>query len=113
MLRATELAGFIGAGLAGAAYIPQVWHLITAQCSAGISRLAFGVWLVASLLVLSHAVAIGAAVFIALGIVQMSATTVILVYARKYANSSCAGHRHRSTSVDQEVSQGSRVASRA
>ena len=37
MLTATEIAGFAGAGLAGAAYIPQISHLIRARCSAGIS----------------------------------------------------------------------------
>ena len=41
MLRATELAGFIGAGLAGAAYVPQIWHLTRERCSAGLSRVAF------------------------------------------------------------------------
>jgi len=39
MLTATEIAGFAGAGLAGAAYVPQISHLIRARCSAGISRL--------------------------------------------------------------------------
>jgi hypothetical protein len=41
MLTATEFAGFAGAGLAGAAYVPQISHLVRARCSAGISRLAF------------------------------------------------------------------------
>ncbi|MGH9248587.1 MAG: PQ-loop domain-containing transporter [Acidimicrobiales bacterium] len=54
MLRATELAGFIGAALAGAAYVPQIWHLISERCSAGLSRVAFAVWLAASLLVTTH-----------------------------------------------------------
>jgi hypothetical protein len=47
MLTATEIAGFAGAGLAGAAYVPQLSHLIRTRCSAGISRLAFEVWLLA------------------------------------------------------------------
>ena len=85
MLRATELAGFIGAGLAGAAYVPQIWHLIRAHCSAGLSRVAFAVWLAASLLVTTHAVAIRATVFIALGAIQLAATALILVYSTKYA----------------------------
>ena len=33
----TEIAGFAGAGLAGAAYVPQISHLIRARCSAGIN----------------------------------------------------------------------------
>ena len=42
MLTATQIGGFAGPGLAGAAYLPQVSHLVRARCSAGISRLAFG-----------------------------------------------------------------------
>jgi hypothetical protein len=92
MLTATELAGFIGAGLAGAAYVPQIAHQIRAQCSAGISRLAFGVWLAASLLVTTHAIAIRAAVFIALGAIQLVATALVLIYVTKYEYSYCAIH---------------------
>lgn len=92
MLRATQLAGFIGAGLAGAAYVPQIWHLIRAHCSAGLSRLAFGAWLAASLLVMTHAVAIGDTVFIVLGAIQLAATALILLYATRYENSYCASH---------------------
>jgi hypothetical protein len=95
VLSAAELAGFMGAGLAGAAYVPQIWHLISAHCSAGISRLAFGVWLAASLLVTTHAVAIRATVFITLGAIQLAATALILVYATKYENSYCATHLPR------------------
>ena len=42
----TEIAGLAGAGLARAAYVPQISHLIRARCSAGISRLA-RVWFLA------------------------------------------------------------------
>ena len=45
MLTATEIAGFAGTGLAGAAYVPQISHLVRARCSAGISRpLRYGSW---------------------------------------------------------------------
>lgn len=91
-MSATEFAGFVGAGLAAAAYVPQIWHLIGAQCSAGLSRLAFGVWLTSSVLVTSHAVAMGAGVFIALGATQILATGLILAYTIKYQNSSCLIH---------------------
>ena len=92
MLRATEIAGFVGAGLAGAAYVPQIWHLIRERCSAGLSPTAFAVWLVASFLVTIHAIAIRATVFIALGAIQLSATALILLYTVRYANSYCARH---------------------
>ena len=74
MLTSTEIAGFIGVGLAGAAYVPQIWHLVRQHCSAGISRFAFGVWLVASLLVTTRAIAMQADVFIVLGAVQIVQT---------------------------------------
>jgi hypothetical protein len=92
MPEATELAGFIGAGLAGAAYVPQIWHLIRAHCSAGLSRLAFGTWFAASLLITIHAVASGAVVFVVLGAIQLVATTLVLVYSTKYQHSYCWSH---------------------
>jgi hypothetical protein len=92
MLTTTEIAGFAGAGLAGAAYVPQISHLIRARCSAGISRLAFAVWLLASLLVTVRAIAIHAGVFIALGGIQVVATTLIVVYATRYKDTVCPIH---------------------
>jgi uncharacterized protein with PQ loop repeat len=99
MLTATEIAGFVGAGLAGAAYIPQISHLIRARCSAGISRLAFEVWLLASFLTTTRAIAIHAGVFIVLGGIQTVATTVIMIYATRYKNTPCPIH-HRSRCQD-------------
>jgi signal transduction histidine kinase len=95
MLTATQIAGFVGAGLAGAAYIPQISHLIRARCSAGISRLAFEVWLLASLLITARAIAIHAGVFIALGGIQIVATTLIMIYATRYKNTPCPIHHPR------------------
>ena len=95
MLTATEIAGFVGAGLAGAAYIPQISHLIRARCSAGISRLAFEIWLLASLLITARAVAIHAGVFIVLGGIQIVATTLIMIYATRYKNTPCPIHHPR------------------
>ena len=74
MLTITQIAGFAGAGLSGAAYVPQISHLIRARCSAGLSRLAFGAWLLASVLVTARAIAIDAGVFIVLGGIQIAAT---------------------------------------
>jgi hypothetical protein len=88
----TEVAGFAGAGLAGAAYVPQISHLIRARCSAGISRLAFEVWLLSSLLIMARAIAIGAGVFIALGGIQTVATALIMIYAIRYKDTPCLRH---------------------
>ena len=95
MLTTTEIAGVARAGLAGAAYVPQISHLIRARCSAGISRLAFGIWLLASLLITARAIAIHAGVFIALGGIQIVATTLILLYATRYKDTPCPVHLPR------------------
>jgi PQ loop repeat len=92
MLTITQIAGFAGAGLSGAAYVPQLSHLIRARCSAGLSRLAFGAWLLASVLVTARAIAIGAGVFIVLGGIQIAATALILVCAVRYKDTSCLSH---------------------
>ena len=92
MMTATEIAGFAGAGLSGAAYVPQITHLIRAHCSAGISRLAFEVWLLASVLTTTRAIAIRADVFIALGAIQIVATALIMLYAVRYKGTPCPAH---------------------
>ena len=95
----TQVAGFAGAIVAGAAYVPQIWHLVAERCSAGLSRVAFAAWLTSSLLVTSHAIATGAAVFIALGLTQVTATALILVYATRYAHLTCDSHRPRTVAI--------------
>jgi uncharacterized protein with PQ loop repeat len=95
MLTVTEIAGFVGAGLAGAAYVPQISHLIRARCSAGISRLAFGVWILASFLVTARAIATRATVFMVLGGIQIVATSVIVFYATRYKGMYCPTHLPR------------------
>ena len=74
-----QMVGLFGAGLAGVAYVPQIWHLIRQRCSAGLSRAAFATWLVASGLVTTNAVMTRSTVFIVLGTIQLTATTVIVV----------------------------------
>ena len=95
MMTATEIAGFAGAGLAGAAYVPQISHLIRARCSAGISRLAFEAWLLASVLTTARAVAIHAGVFIVLGGSEIAATALVMVCAIRYKDTPCPVHLPR------------------
>jgi hypothetical protein len=95
MLTITQIAGFAGAGLAGAAYLPQISHLVRARCSAGISRPAFEVWLLAAFLTTTRAIAIGAGVFIVLGGIQIVATALILVCAARYKDTPCPSHLPR------------------
>ena len=92
MLTTTEIAGLAGAGLAGAAYVPQISHLIRARCSAGISRLAFAAWLLSSVLITTRAIAIGAGVFVVLGGIQIVATALIMFYAARYKDAPCPVH---------------------
>jgi PQ loop repeat protein len=92
MLTITQIAGFAGAGLSGAAYVPQISHLIRARCSAGISRLAFAAWLLASVLITAHAIAIHAGAFIVLGAIQIVATALIMVFAARYKDTPCPIH---------------------
>ena len=92
MLTATQIGGFVGAGLAGAAYVPQISHLVRARCSAGISQLAFRVWLLASVLTTARAIAIDDGVFIVLGGIQIVATALIMVCAARYHDTPCPVH---------------------
>jgi hypothetical protein len=70
-------------------------HLVKAQCSAGISLKAYALWLFSSLLLLAHAFNLNDAVFIALQSYQLGATMTIVVFARKYKNSTCDLHQHQ------------------
>jgi PQ loop repeat len=106
VLTITQIAGFAGAGLAGAAYVPQISHLIRARCAAGLSRLAFGVWLLASVLVTVRAIAIGAGVFIVLGGIQITATALILVCASRYKTTSCPSHLPRQPAAETATGTG-------
>jgi uncharacterized protein with PQ loop repeat len=88
----SELIGLSGASLAGYAYLPQIRHLIQERCSAGISRRAFWLWLLASVLVTVHAVLLPALVFIVLGGIQIGAISVILFYSARYRGLVCPLH---------------------
>jgi uncharacterized protein with PQ loop repeat len=88
----SELIGLSGASLAGYAYLPQITHLIRQQCSAGISRRAFALWFIASILMTIHAILLPALVFIVLGVVQIGAISTILVFSARYRGMVCPLH---------------------
>lgn len=88
----SELIGLAGASLAGYAYLPQITHMIREQCSAGISRRAFAIWLLASVLMTVHAILLPAVVFITLGAIQIGAIATILVYSSRYRGLVCPIH---------------------
>jgi uncharacterized protein with PQ loop repeat len=88
----SELIGLTGASLAGYAYLPQITHLIRERCSAGISRNAFAIWLLASVLMTVHAILLPALVFIVLGAIQIAAIITILIYSTRYRGLVCPIH---------------------
>lgn len=87
-----DLIGLTGALIAGYAYLPQITHLIREHCSAGISRTAFALWFLSSILVTINAVFIQSVVFIALGVIQICATAVISFYSTRYKGLACPFH---------------------
>lgn len=88
----SELIGLAGASLAGYAYLPQINHLITERCSAGISRRAFAIWLLASILITVHAILLPATVFVVLGAIQIAAITTILICSTRFRGHACLAH---------------------
>jgi uncharacterized protein with PQ loop repeat len=90
-----NLLGLSGAIIAGAAYIPQITHLIKEQCTAGLSRGAFALWLLSSILITINAVYINSIVFMVLGGMQVLATTIIFAFTGLYRGQVCLYHAPR------------------
>ena len=88
----SELLGLSGAAFAGYAYVPQITHLVRERCSAGLSERAFALWLTASLLMTTHAIAIESLVFIVLGTQQVVSTGIIAFFCRRYRGQACPSH---------------------
>jgi uncharacterized protein with PQ loop repeat len=87
-----NLVGLTGALISGYAYLPQIRHLVTERCSAGISRGAFALWFIASVLLTINAIYIHSVVFIVLGVIQICSTAIIYFYSKKYQGQVCAFH---------------------
>ncbi len=84
--------GITGTALVILAYFPQILHLITERCSAGLSVRAFVMWVTSAVLLLTYAISLGDGVFIALQSYQLIATTLICVLCKKYEHSLCEDH---------------------
>jgi lipid-A-disaccharide synthase-like uncharacterized protein len=91
-----ETLGVAGIVISMLAYVPQVVHLGRQHCSAGISRRAWAMWLVSSLLVGTLAVHRGDAVFILLQLSTLTSAAVILTLAQRYRGMVCEVHALRS-----------------
>jgi lipid-A-disaccharide synthase-like uncharacterized protein len=87
-----EFLGVAGIAISMLAYLPQVVHLAREHCSAGISRRAWAMWLVSSLLVGTLAVHRGDLVFILLQISSLTSAAVILTLAYRYRGMVCEVH---------------------
>jgi lipid-A-disaccharide synthase-like uncharacterized protein len=89
----TEILGILGTVAVAVGYLPQIRHLARERCSAGVSIVAWEVWLLASLLILSHAFAMFDLVFITLQGVQIVAIASIISLARRFRGMTCTFHR--------------------
>jgi hypothetical protein len=87
------LSGFLGIGLSGLAYIPQVMHLGKEHCSAGVSRTAWALWTAASILIGAQALVSRNLVFSALQVLNLAASSAIFVLAYRYRGMVCDRHR--------------------
>jgi uncharacterized protein with PQ loop repeat len=92
MANLLPLIGYIGTALVVGAYAPQISHLWTEHCSAGISERAYALWVLAAGLFLGHSIVIGDTVFMVTQLVNLVALAIILVLARRFRDQICAAH---------------------
>jgi uncharacterized protein with PQ loop repeat len=92
MENALSIIGYMGTVLVIGAYAPQIWHLWTEHCSAGISQRAYALWILSSALFLAHSVLIGDPVFMVTQLVNIVALVIILLLARRFRHQICADH---------------------
>lgn len=87
-----QILGFLGTAAVAVGYLPQIIHLAKERCSAGISLVAWGIWLVSSFLIFSHALRRLDYVFIVLQSVHIVAIILIVWLARRYRGMTCPFH---------------------
>ena len=94
-MQVSHVFGLAGTLIVVGAYLPQLVHLKRERCSGGLSRRAYVLWFVASLLILVHAIMLRDLVFVTLQSVNAIATGMIVVLAGRYKDNVCATHLHR------------------
>ena len=92
-VQTSQILGLIASALVLAGYVPQIHHLATEHCSAGISIRAFVLWTSASLLFLIHAFMIEDVVFMCVQLINLAAGCAIVVLSRRYQSKLCPAHR--------------------
>ena len=95
-----EVLGIGGIAISMLAYLPQVVHLAKEHCSAGVSRRAWAMWLVSSLLIGALALHRHDLVFILLQISSLTAAAIILFLAQRYRGMVCEAHALRFQPLD-------------
>jgi lipid-A-disaccharide synthase-like uncharacterized protein len=93
MGQVSQVLGFLGTVTVAIGYLPQIRHLARERCSAGVSVVAWQIWLLASLLIFSHALQMVDLVFIVLQGVHIVAIVSIIFLARRYRGLTCTFHR--------------------
>jgi lipid-A-disaccharide synthase-like uncharacterized protein len=87
-----ELLGIAGITISVLAYLPQAVHLAKEHCSAGVSRRAWTMWLVSSVLIGALALHRRDPVFILLQLSSLTSAAIILALAYRYRGLVCATH---------------------
>jgi lipid-A-disaccharide synthase-like uncharacterized protein len=100
---AFEMLGVAGIAISMLAYVPQVVHLGREHCSAGVSRRAWAMWVLSSVLIGTLAVYRRDPVFILLQVSTLTSAAVILFLAHKYRGMVCAWHRPVSAEIGSVV----------
>jgi lipid-A-disaccharide synthase-like uncharacterized protein len=90
-----ESLGIVGIAISVIAYLPQIAHIGRQHCSAGISRRAWTMWLISSILVGVLAVSRGDPVFILLQASTLASAAAILILAHRYRGMVCDFHAQR------------------
>ena len=90
-----ELIGIVGIAISMFAYLPQVVHLAKERCSAGVSRRAWAMWLLSSILIGSLALHRRDLVFILLQVSSLTSAAIILALAQRYRGMACEAHALR------------------
>lgn len=103
-----EILGIAGIAISMLAYIPQVVHLGREHCSAGVSRRAWAMWLVSSVLIGTLALYRRDPVFILLQISTLASAAIILFLASKYRGMVCAYHARGYATTGQDASDTAR-----
>ncbi|MCR4328453.1 MAG: PQ-loop repeat-containing protein [Patescibacteria group bacterium] len=88
-----EFLAFVGTALVAIAYVPQIVHIIAKHCAYGISLKAWLIWLVASILIIPHALESQNNVFIVLQVVNIVAIVFILFFTYFHGQKICKVHK--------------------